>query len=205
MNVENWMSEAVVTCRPEDDLGEAARKMWENDCGALPVVDEDGRVVAMLTDRDVLMGTLHGGARLHELQVRDSMSRRVFTCRAADPIEDVMRLVGDQRIRRVPVVDREGRAIGVVSLCDLVRGLVALLEVEERRRLSSRLVEALACLSEPWHAGNEALDLPASAPRSARERGAPARELGRRSTRVRDQRGQADAAREVAQHGQAAR
>lgn len=175
MHVENWMSRNVVTCRPEDDLGDAARKMWEHDCGALPVVDDSGRVVAMLTDRDALMGTLHGGRSLRELRVRDSMSSRIFTCLASDSIEDVVRTMGDRRIRRIPVVDRAGRMVGIVAVGDLVRGLVTMLELEERHRLSARLVEALACVSEPHRGGNETLETLTPAPREEKTGRAKAR------------------------------
>lgn len=168
MRIENWMSRTVVTCRPDDDLGDAARKMWEHDCGALPVVDGSGCVVAMLTDRDALMGTLHAGRAPRELRVRDSMSPRVHTCLASDSIEDVIRTMGDRRIRRIPVVDRAGRLVGIVALGDLVRGLVSMLEIEERHRLSTRLVEALACVSEPHRPGNEDLETLSPAPREAK-------------------------------------
>lgn len=168
MHVEKWMSTDVVTCRPEDDLGDAARKMWERDCGGLPVVDGDGRVIAMLTDRDALMDALHRGAPLRELAVKDAMSRQVYTCLAGDPIEEVVRLMGDHRIRRIPVVDRAGRVVGIVALGDLVRGLVTMMELDERHRLSTRLVEALACVSEPRHDGTESLETTSAAPRRPR-------------------------------------
>jgi CBS domain-containing protein len=119
MQVQDLMSKPAVTCRAHDHLEAAARLMWENDCGALPVVGEDGRVVGMITDRDVCMGAYTQGLALREIPVSVAMMPRAFTCRPEDSVQFAEALMADRKVRRLPVVDEEGRPLGLLSLDDL--------------------------------------------------------------------------------------
>jgi CBS domain-containing protein len=102
-----------------DFLHVVAKLMWDYDCGALPVVREDGRLVGMITDRDICMGAYLQGHALDEILVSTVMSRRPVSARADQPITDALSLMAEHQIRRVPVVDAEGKPIGLVSLNDL--------------------------------------------------------------------------------------
>lgn len=159
MQVEQWMTRKPRTCRPESSMDEAAFLMWTGDCGTLPVVDADHRLVGMITDRDLCMGAHFQGKPLQELQVRNSMSRSVFSCRTTDQIEEVLRCMGDHRVRRVPILDRESKLVGILSLNDLARHLMALEVGGERERLTKRLIETLAAICE----SNECGEVPALA------------------------------------------
>ena len=148
MNVEDWMTRNVFSCGPETSLNEAAHLMWEHDCGVLPVVDGQSKVVGVITDRDLCMGAYTKGRPLHDLRVGDSMSGDVFACRASDTIEMAIRLLGDHRVRRAPVVDAQGKLVGILSMNDLLRRLVALQDESTRKRLAQRLIEAQASICE---------------------------------------------------------
>ena len=167
MRAQDWMTGDVRTCRPETNLNDAANEMWQGDCGILPVVDDDRRVVGVITDRDVCMGAYLQGRPLGELPVRNSMSREVFACRPSDSIEDVIRCMGDHQVRRVPVTDSAGKLVGIVSLNDLARHVVGLEDQRERARLLPRLVEAQASICET----RGCVDVPetVTAPQSARQ------------------------------------
>ena len=160
MQVEQWMTRKPRTCRPEASMDEAAFLMWTGDCGVLPVVDADHRLVGMITDRDLCMGAHFQGKPLQDLQVRNSMSRSVFSCRDTDSIEEALRCMGDHRVRRVPVLDRESKLVGILSLNDLARQLVALAGGRERERLTRRLVESLAAICEIHECGDVPAPLP---------------------------------------------
>jgi CBS domain-containing protein len=121
MQVKELMSKPVVTCRATDALDDAARLMWERDCGALPVVGGDGRVVGMITDRDVCMGAFTQGRALREIPVSVAMVPHAFTCRADDSVQFAEALMADKKVRRLPVVDDEGRPLGLLSLDDLAQ------------------------------------------------------------------------------------
>lgn len=120
MLVENVMTRDVETCRPEDNLSAAASVMWRKDCGVVPVVDEEGRVVGMITDRDICMALATRPQTASEVPVADVMSRDVRSCNAVDDIRDALETIGRERLRRLPVVDSDGRLAGVLSVSDIV-------------------------------------------------------------------------------------
>jgi CBS domain-containing protein len=95
--------------------------MWEGDCGALPVVDHDGRALGMLTDRDICMAAYTQGRALNEIAVSSAMSNHVFSCRASDSLRSLMTAMAAHQVRRVPVVDESDKVIGIVSLADIAR------------------------------------------------------------------------------------
>ena len=118
MNVSSIMSRDVVSCSPRDTLNDAARRMWERDCGCIPVIDGGGAVVGMLTDRDACMAAYMRGGRLVDIQVGDVMSREVKSCRPGDSLGSVEQAMRDHQVRRMPVID--GRElVGIVSINDL--------------------------------------------------------------------------------------
>lgn len=123
MRVDAIMTKQVNTCSPADTLAEAARLMWDHDCGCLPVcaADDATRVVGMVTDRDICMSTLFAGRPLHELRVADAMSRQLMVCRPEDALIDAENAMRRARIRRLPVVDDQGALVGIISLADLAR------------------------------------------------------------------------------------
>lgn len=121
MLAKHIMSQPVSVCQLSDNLDQAARLMWEDDCGAVPVIDAGGRAVAMLTDRDICMAAYTQGKPLREIPVNTAMSKSVQTCSAEDTLEDVEQQMMLHQIRRLPVLDREGQLLGVLSLNDLAR------------------------------------------------------------------------------------
>jgi CBS-domain-containing membrane protein len=119
MIVKDLMSEDVHTCGPEDSLQHAAQIMWDQDCGTVPVIDIDRRVVGMLTDRDVCMHAMMSGRRLQDCTVADAMASDVFTCGPSDSLDAAQSLMRRQRVRRLPVTDAAQRLVGILSLNDL--------------------------------------------------------------------------------------
>lgn len=120
MIVAEVMTEAVQTCAPTDTLRRAAQIMWEQDCGSVPVVRDDGHVLGMITDRDICMAAYLRNQRLDECVVRDVMNAPAIACRPADPIEKAEAAMREHRIRRVPVIDEGDRVTGILSLNDIV-------------------------------------------------------------------------------------
>jgi len=121
MNVEQLMSKNVKTCTPNDTLELAARLMWENDCGIVPVVDDAGRVVAMLTDRDVCMAGYTQGLQYWQIPVAVAASKLVFSVRPTDSLQQAEELMRTQQVRRLAVTNERGMLVGVLSLGDLAR------------------------------------------------------------------------------------
>lgn len=120
MKVRDCMSRDVHLARPDDTILEAARTMAEIDAGALPVAEID-RLVGMITDRDIALRAVAQG-RGPETRVDQVMTREVLYCFEDQDADDVLRNMGDLKVRRLPVVDREKQLIGIVSLSDMTTG-----------------------------------------------------------------------------------
>ena len=127
MKVSELMTRDVATCLATDSLNRAAQIMWERRCGSVPVVDLDqsGRVVGMVTDRDVGMAAYTQGRRLDDIAVTLAMSRPVWTCSASASAEEAEGLMMAHGVQRLVVVDPEGRLMGVVSLDGIARQAAA--------------------------------------------------------------------------------
>jgi CBS domain-containing protein len=121
MMVADVMSKGVFTCRPSDSLNEAARLMWERDCGSLPVVNDDGQIVGMITDRDVCMAAYTRGLVLGAMSVASACSHGAFAVRETDTLGAAESLMRKHRVRRLPVVDAADRPVGILSINDLAR------------------------------------------------------------------------------------
>jgi CBS domain-containing protein len=117
MKVREAMTRDVRLVRPDQTIREAAHLMAELDIGALPV-EKDDRLVGMITDRDIAVRAVAEG-RGADTPVRDVMSAEVKYCYEDQTIEEVTRNMGEQRIRRLPVLTREKRLVGILSLGDL--------------------------------------------------------------------------------------
>lgn len=120
-SVRDLMRSEVRTCTPEDALSEPARIMWERDCGCVPVLASDGsgRVVGMITDRDICMAAHTSGARLAEMQVKNVMSKRVYSCHPDESISEAEAIMRSTQVRRLPVVDSGGHLRGMLALADI--------------------------------------------------------------------------------------
>jgi CBS domain-containing protein len=148
MRVDELMAREVRACAPDDTLNGAARIMWEADCGCVPVVRE-GRLVGMITDRDVCMAAYTRGRSLHEVRVREAMSRAVRTCRPDDEVDTALETLREAKVRRLPVVDDRCRLVGLFSLSDAARAIAALRTLRARRHAAEQLAATLAAVCEP--------------------------------------------------------
>ena len=119
MKVSKIMSRDVTLLNPDQTICVAASLMAEIDAGALPVGEND-RLVGMITDRDIVIRAVAQG-RSADTKVADVMSKEVLYCFDTDEIDDVARNMGKARVRRLPVVNRDKRLVGIVSLGDLAR------------------------------------------------------------------------------------
>jgi CBS domain-containing protein len=123
MFIDEVMTRDVRGCRLDDSLAEAARIMWERDCGCVPVVDAEGRAVAMITDRDLCMAAYLRGLPLGVMSVESAASHGVVAAYEGQSVEAAELLMRKYRLRRLPVVDALGKLVGIVSLSDLARRL----------------------------------------------------------------------------------
>ena len=121
MKVTDLMTPEVQACTTHDSLNAAARIMWDHDCGCAPVVDTHGKLVGIVTDRDVCMAAYTQGLPLEKISVQRAMSAEVISCGRTDDLESAHRLMRTHEVHRLPVVDSRGRLAGILSLSDLLK------------------------------------------------------------------------------------
>jgi CBS domain-containing protein len=139
MKVQDVMTADVSFVGPDNSIQEIARKMRDGDIGSVPVVEND-RLVGMVTDRDVVVRAIAEGGDVRTKTARDAMSPGVLYCFSDESVETVLENMGGQQIRRLPVVNRDKRLVGVVSLGDLA--------LSGKRKAAG---EALQEISQPTH------------------------------------------------------
>jgi len=142
------MSRDVITVYPEDRVGYAARLMRDYDCGALPVVDQEGRLIGMITDRDISMRLVANEADTHNTVVADCMTDGAFACHAEDSVRECMRQMSRHRIRRLPIINDWGHVVGILSQGDLARHAGNYPGRGERRAIA----DVICAVSEPRRA-----------------------------------------------------
>jgi CBS domain-containing protein len=121
MKIRDLMTKQVATVRATDSTAVAARLMWDCDCGAVPVLDGDGRAIAMITDRDICMAALMRDAAPSAIPVSEAMSRTLRFCTPDESVSTAEGIMRTYQIRRIPIVDKDRRPVGMLSLADIVR------------------------------------------------------------------------------------
>lgn len=121
MNVIEVMTRAPACAAPEMPLQEAARMMVDNNCGAIPVIDESGAPVGVITDRDIVCRTIAIGEDPMQKTVKDAMTPEVITVKQDDTLEQCANVLERNQIRRAVVIDDNKRVVGIVAQADLAR------------------------------------------------------------------------------------
>ncbi|HTO90727.1 MAG TPA: CBS domain-containing protein [Candidatus Sulfotelmatobacter sp.] len=121
MRVREVMTVPVETCGSDSELAAAAMLMWDHDCGALPVTEPgSSRVVGVITDRDICMAVATRRRGPHEIRVCDAMSRSLQSIGPEEELSAALQRMAESQVRRLPVIDASGAAVGMLSLNDVV-------------------------------------------------------------------------------------
>jgi CBS domain-containing protein len=141
MKLSDIMTRNVEVIHPDAILQEAAIKMKELNIGSIPVCDGD-RLQGMLTDRDITIRATAEGRDPKTLPVREVMTPKVYYCFEDQDVEEAARLMSNHQVRRLPIINREKRLVGIVSLGDL--------SVEiDNDRLTGNTLEEISTPSRP--------------------------------------------------------
>lgn len=121
MRVEEICTRSIRSCGKDTPLASAGNLMWEADCGILPVVDDAGKVIGVVTDRDICLALSLIDQPACDVPVRAILRPTLHTCRLGDGVRDALRAMRIHKVRRLAVVDGAGVLQGMLSLSDVAR------------------------------------------------------------------------------------
>ncbi|WP_296676861.1 CBS domain-containing protein [Novosphingobium sp.] len=136
MKVKDVMHKGASWTNPEAPLADLAERMQKEDIGAIPVGEND-RLIGMVTDRDIAVRGLSGRDDPLQLTAREVMSKPIFFCNANEDIEDAVRIMERNKVRRLPVIDENRRMVGMLSLGDVASKAAPSLCSETLRAVSA--------------------------------------------------------------------
>ncbi len=138
-NCSEVMTPAPATAEPGDSIRRVAEIMKRHDVGAVPVVDSSasGRLVGIVTDRDIVMKVVAAGQSAETAKVRDVMTGSPATCREDQDVSHAVRHMAERKVRRMPVVDADGRLRGIISQADVATRV-------NKDKATGELVEAIS-------------------------------------------------------------
>ena len=120
MKVKDLMTEKPCFCPPDANLGTATELMWNANCGCLPVVSGEGKVRGVITDRDICVALGTRNRVAGDVTVAEVMSPKLYFCGPDDEIHLALQAFKEARVRRMPVVGREGSLVGILSIDDIL-------------------------------------------------------------------------------------
>jgi CBS domain-containing protein len=120
MEVRRIMTSNVAACSPDTNLSAAASLMWQYDCGVIPVIDWNRKVVGVITDRDICMAAAMSNRPASQIAVSEVISGEVFACAPEDEVGEALATMQRRQVLRLPVVDKDGALQGILSMNDIV-------------------------------------------------------------------------------------
>ena len=120
MRVKEVMTTDAKAIWITESLADAAKSMWENDCGILPIIKDGRKVVGMITDRDICMATAMKDRSPSSISVEEVMTGNVYAAKPEENVERALETMREHKIRRLPVLNREGELEGILSMNDIV-------------------------------------------------------------------------------------
>ena len=120
MKVKEVMTPNAKAIWLTESLADAAKLMWENDCGVLPIIKDGRKVIGMITDRDICMATAMRDKNPSSISVEEVMTGEVYAVNSEDNIDQALQTMQEHKIRRLPVISAEGELEGVLSMNDVM-------------------------------------------------------------------------------------
>ena len=121
MKCKEMMTQKVVCCLPDDKVAKVAKKMKKADIGSVPIVEdmEKKKLIGIITDRDLALKVIGKGRKPQSTKIKKVMTKNVVTCLANDDLQKALDLMAENQLRRIPVVDKNNRVVGVISQADI--------------------------------------------------------------------------------------
>jgi len=142
MKVKKVMTKDVGYCEADDKLIKAVGIMWQKDCGIIPVVDKNRKVIGMVTDRDICIALTTRNRLASDVLADSVLSGKVISCRLNDDVKIALRKMEKNQLKRLPVVNKKGELAGLISLGDILLGA-------NKKSDKKRVVRTLKAIVKP--------------------------------------------------------
>ena len=136
------MTAAVGFCFRHDKLSKAVEIMRGFDCGIVPVVSSEMKVVGMVSDRDICLFLAERAAEIGKIEVNDLLKGEVAVCEVGEMIECVLKKMRKNRVKRLPVTSQDGKLTGIISIADILAG-------EKNKSLDKKILKTIKAISQP--------------------------------------------------------
>jgi len=158
MQVKEIMTSDVSFCGTKANLSDVANVMWNKDCGSVPVVDQDKKVVGVITDRDICMALVFKNKLANEIFAKEMIGGLVRVCSPEDDIEMALATMEHAQLRRLPVVDKDGTLCGIISINDAIRHTDKG-EKKSRRVSRKKVLQTLRAISQKNYAPEKEVEI----------------------------------------------
>jgi CBS domain-containing protein len=135
MRVEEVMTKEVSFCNPGTNAAAAAEIMWNRNCGVLPVLEDSGRLVGMVTDRDLFIALGTQNRNASDLPVGEIVHREPFACAPEDDVRNALKTMAQQRVYRLPVLDKSAALKGILSMDDVISSRPSRIPMESSKTM----------------------------------------------------------------------
>ncbi len=143
MKVKEFMTKNVGFCHPEDKLTNAVEIMQRHDCGIVPVVAADEKIVGVITDRDICLAFANGKDKISQSKVENLMMTKIISCSADDKIEDALKKMRKNQLKRLVVIGKDDKLVGILSVTDV------LISVRKDKKLKKKIYSTLEAIFQP--------------------------------------------------------
>jgi len=120
MKVKEVMMGTPYFCRPDTNLGSATELMWNANCGFLPVETSDGKVIGVVTDRDICVALGTRSRLAGDVFVGEVMTGKLYSCLPDDDVHVALQTMKEGKVRRLPAIAQDGTLVGVISMDDIL-------------------------------------------------------------------------------------
>ena len=143
MNVRDVMKTEAARCTPDTNLGVAVEILWNANCGILPIVDRQEKVISVVTERDICIALGTRNRLPGEITVGEVATERAICCSSTDDVRSALAKMLEAKVRRLPVVNAEGKLEGILTMDDIVEPILLKSTLRDNGRTSEDLASTL--------------------------------------------------------------
>ncbi|MGI8883319.1 MAG: CBS domain-containing protein [Pyrinomonadaceae bacterium] len=147
MKVQDVMTSDAAFCLPTSNLADAAAIMWQKDCGIVPILDAENRVVGLITDRDAFIAAFSRDCQPSKIKLEEFCRENIIVCQPNEKIGDALRKMRKHRIKRLPVTSQNGELVGIISITDILSTTSK--NKKASKKLRKKIVSTLLEIGKP--------------------------------------------------------